>query len=69
MDDMYEVAKYFLNNEQEVHLDLTSGKWLNGVIINLESDRLILRERVLGVMPVFLCRVISIVPARSSNDQ
>jgi len=65
--DMYEVAKYFFDKKISVHIDLTNGKWLNGKIIELQEDRIILDEKMLGIFPIFFIRINSIVPERKDG--
>lgn len=46
------ILQFYYNSKTPVHITLNSGTWLNGIIIELGSDYLILQEEVFGKMPI-----------------
>lgn len=54
---LYETAKFFKERNQSVHVSLFSGKWLNGKIIYLKKDRLILNEEKVGEVLLLFDRI------------
>jgi len=60
-ETLYEIARYYKENNISVHITLISGKWLNGFISNVNEDfkdRLILYEDKFGEMLVLFDRII-----------
>jgi len=58
---LYELAIFFKEKDQPVHITLISGQWLNGKIISINEDfkdRLILIEEQYGEMLIFFDRII-----------
>ena len=55
---LYETAKFFLDNSKPVHITLQSGQWLNGKIVSVSDDRLVLEEEKFGEMLVLFERII-----------
>ncbi len=53
----YETAKFYKDKKQPVHITLESGNWVNGIIVFLETDRLILAEEKLGEMLILFERI------------
>jgi hypothetical protein len=49
----YKKALYFLENQEQIHVSLRSGKWYNGVVRKVEEDYFILNDRMEGDVPVF----------------
>ena len=46
-------AKYFLDTQEFIHLSLKTGKFYNGTINKVGEDYLVVRDRVVGEVPVF----------------
>jgi|TARA_R100000501_G_C2541167_1_gene59832 hypothetical protein len=57
IDDMKRKAEFYKIKKIDVHLNLKSGKFYNGKIIDVESDFLILIDRKLGEVPVFFYEI------------
>ena len=54
---IYETAKFFFDNSKSVHITLMSGQWLNGRIVSLSEDRLVLVEEKMGEMLILFERI------------
>lgn len=56
---LYDMAEFFMNNNQIVHITLISGKWVNGTIISVdrENRRLMLDEEKEGMIPILFERI------------
>lgn len=54
---IYETAKFFLDSSKPVHITLLSGQWLNGKIIDLKEDRLVIYEDKFGEMLILFARI------------
>jgi len=64
-NDTYEKAKFYFDKNQAVHITLTNGNWLNGIILNINKDfldRLVLVEEKFGEMLVLFDEIKSILP-------
>lgn len=61
---LHETIKFFMDKDQAVHITLNSGRWINGKIVSVEGDRLILVEEKFGEILVLFERIIDdgIVP-------
>jgi len=60
-DSIYETAKFYKDNNILVHINLISGKWLNGEILSVNEDfkdRLVLFEEKFGEMLILFDRII-----------
>ncbi len=58
---IYEILKFFKENNKSIHIKLVDGKWLNGIVISLNEDfkdRLVLLEEKYGEMLLFFDRII-----------
>jgi len=57
---LYEIAKFYKDNNKPVHITLKSGGWLNGLILSVNEDfkdRLVLMEERYGEMLVLFERI------------
>jgi len=57
-ETIHETAKFFLDNSKSIHITLHSGQWLNGKIVSVSDDRLVLEEEKFGEMLVLFERII-----------
>ena len=53
----YEVATFYKNKKQPVHITLNSGTWFNGIINFLERDRLVLDDEKVGEVLILFDRI------------
>lgn len=53
-------AQYFANNGVAVHIQKKNGKWVNGHILEVLADFIMLNERLMGQIPVFFGEIESI---------
>ena len=53
---VYRKLIYFFENKIPIHFSLNSGGWKNGLILDLNEEKLtlVLRERVRGEIPILL---------------
>lgn len=68
---IYETAQFYKEKEAAVHITLLSGNWLNGKVMSIKEDRLILDEERYGEMLVLFERIIDdgIAPREPSNKK
>jgi hypothetical protein len=50
-------AEFYLEDKRKIHISLKTGTFYNGYIIEIRSDFLILKDDVLGEMPVFFSEI------------
>lgn len=50
-------AEYFLENGTKVHISLASGKFYNGKILDIKEDFLIMKDDVLGDLPIWFSQI------------
>ena len=64
LNPLYETADFYLKEQISVHITLKSGTWLNGIILKVRDDRLIIMEEVHGQMLILFDRIVDdgIVP-------
>jgi len=46
-------AEFYLEDNRKVHISLKSGTFYNGFIVEVKEELLILKDDVLGNLPVF----------------
>ena len=51
------MALFFKERNEEVHITLDSGRWFNGMIMEIYDDRLILNESKYGELLVLFERI------------
>ena len=56
-DSIKQVALFFKERNEPVHITLESGRWFNGMIKEVYEDRLILNEDLYGEMLVLFERI------------
>lgn len=56
-DEMRELISYFKDNKIAVHIEKGNGRFYNGVILEFEGDMLVLDDRKLGAMPIYLIEI------------
>ena len=54
---LYETAKFYKDKKQSVHITLESNTWLNGMIVEVKEDRLILIDEKFGEMLIIFDRI------------
>lgn len=52
-----ELLKFYKDKDKPIHITLKSGDWLNGKIISIFNDRLVLDEEKYGEMLVLFERI------------
>lgn len=60
-EGIYKLAKYYFSKQIPVHVTLISGKWYNGIIMDVSEDfkdRLVLLDEKFGEMIIFLDRIV-----------
>jgi len=57
---LYEKAKFFKNNNIDVHISKKNNWFHNGKIIDIEHDFLILIDEKNGEMPIFFKEIFEI---------
>ena len=58
-----ETAQFYKDSKKPVHIKLIDGKFLNGLIISVGDNRLVLQEEKFGEMLIFFERIATdIVP-------
>ena len=71
-NDTYEKARFYFDKKQSVHITLTNGNWLNGIILNINkdfNDRLVLIEEKFGEMLVLFSEIKSILPREERKEE
>jgi len=63
-NEMKQVAQFYKDKKISVHLKLQNGSWLNGKIISIAENNIILEEEFFGEMIILIKDIIpgSIVP-------
>jgi len=54
---LYETAKFYKDKNISVHISLESNTWLNGVIVEVKEDRIILMEERFNEMIILFDRI------------
>ena len=54
--------EYFLNNKLLVHISLKNSKFLNGKILELAGDMIIVDDQFLGATPVYFDEIKFLEP-------
>ena len=62
-----EKINYFFNNKTLLHINLKSGKFLNGIIIEISALFFIFNDRLEGDQPIFLSEIDSISPYKDEK--
>ena len=55
--NLYETSKFYKDKNISVHISLESNTWLNGVIVKVKEDRLILIDEKFGEMLIIFDRI------------
>jgi len=58
---LYNVAKYYFSKQIPVHITLISGRWYNGIIVQVNGDfkdRLVLLDKKFGEMLIYFDRIV-----------
>lgn len=50
-------AKFYLDDKRKVHISLKTGTFYNGVIVEVRDEFLILKDDILGELPVFFSEI------------
>ena len=58
---------YFFKNKTNIHINLKSGKFLNGIIKEISDSFFIFDERLEGDQPVYLIEIASISPYKEER--
>jgi len=61
-DTIRETALFYYEYKDAVHITLNSNKFYNGIILEVKLDFLILKDEVLGEVPVFFSEIMEIEP-------
>ena len=56
-ETLYEIAKFFKESNKSIHITFRSGKWVNGKIISISQDRLVLDEEKFGEILILFERI------------
>jgi len=54
---LYETIDFYKNKKVSIHITLKSGDWLNGEVISLLKDRMVIEEEKFGEMLVLFERI------------
>ena len=54
---MNELAQFYKDKNKSVHITLKSGDWLNGIIVSISEDRLVLIEERFDEMLILFERI------------
>lgn len=54
--------KLYFEKGTPVHISINNFKFYNGIILGLQADFLIIKDEVLGEMPVFFSEITNIEP-------
>jgi len=63
-----EKVKYYFKNQIKVHIKKKNGWFNNGRIIEFTGDLLILEDRVLGSIPIYLIEILEIEKAKEDKE-
>lgn len=58
---MKQKANYFFKNIDAIHLTYKNGSWLNGRILEIGADFLIVNDFIKGNVPVFFLEIKEII--------
>ena len=61
-DDKFEKLLLYYKKNINVHLILKSTEWLNGILIEVEENYIMINEFKKGVMPVLMNEISEIAP-------
>ncbi len=61
-DTIYETASFFYKQKRSVHVVKHDGRFSNGVISEVDKDKLILNDERLGLMPIFFSDIKFLEP-------
>jgi len=61
--------EYFLNNKLLVHISLKNSKFLNGKILELAGDMIIVDDDFLGAVPVYFAEIRYLEPYKSREER
>ena len=61
-EEMKRKAELFRDNKSVIHIDTLSGRFYNGTIINIGTDFILLKDRVIGDTFVLFSEVKTIEP-------
>jgi len=54
---LHDTAMFYLDKKTSVHITLESNTWLNGMIVEVKEDRLILIDEKFGEMLIIFDRI------------
>ena len=66
-----ETLRYYMDKKQAVHITFWNdgpNRWVNGVILTISDDRLVLLEDKFGEMLIFYDRILDVVPRGKKHD-
>ena len=70
-NETYEKARFYFDKKASIHITLTNGNWLNGIILNVNEDfkdRLVLVEEKFGEMLILFTEIKSILPREERRE-
>lgn len=62
-------AKFYMKEKTSLHINLHSGKWFNGKIVDMKDNYFVFDEERLGKTVVFFEEVFNLEPRRKKKDE
>lgn len=57
MNETNEKAKFFFDKKVTIHVDTNSGRFYNGLIIEIHENFILVNDRMLGETPVYFSEI------------
>lgn len=68
-DEIKEMINFYLGKDIMIHINLSTGKFYNGLIINWEDDSVIVfNDRVLGSIRIFISQIVELEEFREVGE-
>lgn len=68
-DNAREILKVYLKNSTAIHVTKNDGMWMNGSIVEVRADFVLIDEFKKGRMPVFFLEIKSIEPYAQRGEE
>jgi len=49
--------EFYKNNDMKIHVELNSGRFYNGKILEVAGDMIVFKDSVLGAMPIYFFQI------------
>jgi len=67
-DKTKELLKFYFEKKISVHIKFKESGWINGLILKIEYDKIILDENKYGEMLIFIDKILEVNPMKERGE-